>query len=71
VGEIHGRGDDYPMETVMRIIKEGKRRPMSPAECEEVDAHLRAYGAQRAKEAGIKERDILRIIHESRARRRA
>jgi bifunctional DNA-binding transcriptional regulator/antitoxin component of YhaV-PrlF toxin-antitoxin module len=62
--------EDYPMETVMRIIREAKRRPMSRAESVAVDAGLMAYGAQQAKKAGIKERDITRIIHESRARRR-
>ena len=58
------------METVMRIIKEAKRHPLSRAEAEALDAELMAYGSQRAKKAGIKERDIPRIIHESRARRR-
>jgi bifunctional DNA-binding transcriptional regulator/antitoxin component of YhaV-PrlF toxin-antitoxin module len=62
--------EDYPMETIMRIIREAKRRPMSRAEGEAVDAGLMAYGAQQPKKAGIKERDITRIIHESRARRR-
>lgn len=63
-------GGDYPMETVMRLVKEAKRRPLSPAEAKALDAELRTYGAQRAKTTGIKERDIVRIIHESRARRR-
>jgi len=58
------------METVMRIIKEAKRRPLSRAEGDAFDAELMAYGAQRAKKVGVKERDIPRIIHESRARRR-
>jgi bifunctional DNA-binding transcriptional regulator/antitoxin component of YhaV-PrlF toxin-antitoxin module len=62
--------EDYPMETVLRIIKEAKRRPLSREEGEALDAELMAYGAQRAKKAGIKERDTVRIIHESRARRR-
>lgn len=62
--------DDYPMETVMRIIKEAKRRPLSPKEGKVLDAELIAYGSERAKEVGVKERDVTRIIHESRARRR-
>lgn len=62
--------DDYPMENVNRIIKDAKRRPMSPAEAEAVDAELMAYGARNAKKPGIKETDIVRIIHESRAHRR-
>jgi bifunctional DNA-binding transcriptional regulator/antitoxin component of YhaV-PrlF toxin-antitoxin module len=63
--------EDYPMETIMRIIREAKRRPMSRTEGEAVDSGLMAYGAQQSKEAGIKERDITRIIHESRRRRRS
>src|SRR5271169_2813631 len=59
--------EDYPMETVMRIIKEAKRRPLSRAEGDALDAELMAYGAQRAKKLGVKERDIPSIIHESRA----
>ena len=62
--------DDYPMETVMRIIREQERRPMRPAEAAKLDAEIRAYGAERAKKLDLKERDIVRIIHESRARRR-
>jgi bifunctional DNA-binding transcriptional regulator/antitoxin component of YhaV-PrlF toxin-antitoxin module len=62
--------DDYPLETVTRIIKEAKRRPLSPKQGAALDAELMGYGAQRAKKVGVKERDIPRIIHESRARRR-
>jgi len=62
---------DYPMETVMRIIDEQRRHPMTQKELEALDAELRAYGAKQAKKLGIKERDIPRIIHESRARRRS
>jgi hypothetical protein len=62
--------DDYPLETVMRIVKSAKKRPMSREQGEALDAELMAYGAQRAKKAGVKERDIPRTIHESRARRR-
>jgi bifunctional DNA-binding transcriptional regulator/antitoxin component of YhaV-PrlF toxin-antitoxin module len=61
---------DYPMETVMRIVKESKGRPMTQAEAKAADAELKTYGEQRAEKAGIKERDIVRIVHESRARRR-
>jgi bifunctional DNA-binding transcriptional regulator/antitoxin component of YhaV-PrlF toxin-antitoxin module len=62
--------EDYPMETVMRIIKEAKRRPLSRERGEALDAELMAYGRERAKKVPIKERDVTRIIHESRARRR-
>lgn len=62
--------DDYPLETVMRIIKEAKRNPMSRRQGAALDAGLMAYGAKQAKKAGVKERDIPRVVHESRARRR-
>jgi bifunctional DNA-binding transcriptional regulator/antitoxin component of YhaV-PrlF toxin-antitoxin module len=62
--------EDYPMETVSRIIKEAKRRPLSREEGQALlDTELMAYGSERAKKAGVKERDVTRIIHESRARR--
>ena len=64
-------GADYPMETVMRIIDEQRRHPMSQKELEALDRELMAYGAKQAKKLGIRERDIPRIIHESRARRRS
>jgi bifunctional DNA-binding transcriptional regulator/antitoxin component of YhaV-PrlF toxin-antitoxin module len=63
-------GENYPMDTVTRIIKEAKRHPLSREEGKALDAELMAYGSQRAKKVGVKERDIARIIHESRARRR-
>jgi bifunctional DNA-binding transcriptional regulator/antitoxin component of YhaV-PrlF toxin-antitoxin module len=63
-------GGEYPMETVMRIVKEQTEKPMSPRRLATVDAELRAYGTKQAKKVGIKERDVTRIIHESRARRR-
>jgi AbrB family looped-hinge helix DNA binding protein len=61
---------DYSLQTVTRIIKEAKGRPMSPREGAALDTELMAYGAKQAKKAGIKERDIPRVIHESRAKRR-
>ena len=61
---------DYPMRTVMQLIKDAKKDPMGEREGAAVDAELMAYGAKQAKKLGIKERDIPRIIHEFRARRR-
>jgi bifunctional DNA-binding transcriptional regulator/antitoxin component of YhaV-PrlF toxin-antitoxin module len=61
---------DYPMETVMFIVKEQMEKPMSPRRLAVLDAELRAYATKQAKKVGIKERDVTRIIHESRARRR-
>ena len=62
--------DDYPMETVMRIISQQKKKPMSVRELAALDAELGAYGAKQAKKTGIKERDIPRLVHEFRTRRR-
>lgn len=64
-------GEDYPRETVTRIIKDAKKSPSSRRELAALDAELAAYGAKQAKKVGIKERDIVQVIHESRARRRA
>ncbi len=61
---------DYPMETVMRILKEVKEHPPDRRQVARMDAAVGSYGAKQAKKTGIKERDIPRIIHESRARRR-
>jgi len=61
---------DYPLQTVRQIIKEAKRHPMSSGEGAALDAELMAYGAKQAKKAGVKERDIPRVTHESRAQRR-
>lgn len=63
-------GEDYPLETVTRIVREAKENPMSRRQLAALDAEIAAYGARQAKKAGIKERDIPRLIHESRARHR-
>jgi hypothetical protein len=62
-------GDD--LRTVIRIIEEARKNPMSPEELRAENARLMAYGARQAKKAGIKERDIPDVIHASRASRRA
>ncbi len=62
--------DDYPLGTVMRIVKEETGKPMTPRQLAAIDAEVRTYGAKQAKKVGVRERDIPRIIHESRARRR-
>ena len=62
---------EYPMGTVMRIIKEAKDAPMTRRQSAAVDRELVAYGAKQAKKVSIKERDIPRIVHDSRARRRS
>ncbi len=51
-------GEDYPLETVTRIVKEAKENPMSRRQLAALDAEIAAYGAKQAKKVGIKERDI-------------
>jgi bifunctional DNA-binding transcriptional regulator/antitoxin component of YhaV-PrlF toxin-antitoxin module len=63
--------EEYPLETVMRLVKDAKKNPMTRAEIRAENARLMAYGARQAKKVGIKERDIPRVIHESRSRRRS
>jgi Arc/MetJ-type ribon-helix-helix transcriptional regulator len=56
---------------VARVIGEAKRNPLAPEEITAEDKRLAAYGARQAKKLGFKERDTVRMIHESRARRNA
>ncbi len=62
-------GDEYTLELVTQIIEDARKNPMSRRKLAAEDARLMAYGARQAKKVGIKEGDILRIIHESRSRR--
>jgi bifunctional DNA-binding transcriptional regulator/antitoxin component of YhaV-PrlF toxin-antitoxin module len=62
--------EDYPLETVTRIIKETKENPLTHRQAAALEAELQEYGGKRAKKANVKERDIPQLIHESRARRR-
>jgi hypothetical protein len=55
-------------DLLMQIIEDAKKNPMTPRELAAENARLMAYGARQAKKAGIKERDVLRVIHESRSR---
>jgi bifunctional DNA-binding transcriptional regulator/antitoxin component of YhaV-PrlF toxin-antitoxin module len=62
--------DEYTPKMVTQIVEDVKKNPMSRAELRAENARLMAYGAQQTKKAVIKERDIPRVIHESRSRRR-
>jgi bifunctional DNA-binding transcriptional regulator/antitoxin component of YhaV-PrlF toxin-antitoxin module len=62
--------DEYSPKMLAQIIEATKKNPMSRAELRAENARIMAYGARQAKKAGIKERDIPRVIHESRSRRR-
>ena len=61
---------EYTPKIFMQIVDDAKKNPMSRAELRAENARLMAYGAQQTKKTGIKERDIPRVIHESRSRRR-
>jgi bifunctional DNA-binding transcriptional regulator/antitoxin component of YhaV-PrlF toxin-antitoxin module len=61
---------EYAAPRVTQIIEDAKRNPMTRTELRAENAKLMAYGARQATKAGIKERDIPRVIHESRTRRR-
>jgi hypothetical protein len=62
------RADHNLSELVMRIIEEAKKNPMTARELAAENSRLMAYGARQAKKAGIKERDVPRVIHDSRSR---
>jgi len=59
------------LQWVMRIVEEAKKIPLPPEELRAESESLAAYGARQAKKLGIKESDVIRLIHESRARRKA
>jgi bifunctional DNA-binding transcriptional regulator/antitoxin component of YhaV-PrlF toxin-antitoxin module len=61
---------DYTPKMVTQIIERTKKNPMSGAKLRAENAALMAYGARQAKKVGMKERDIPRVIHESRSRSR-
>jgi len=55
-------------DLVMQIVEDAKTNPMTARELATENARLMAYGARQAKKAGIKERDVVRVIRESRSR---
>jgi Arc/MetJ-type ribon-helix-helix transcriptional regulator len=65
------RTDRSDLQWIARTIGEAKRNPLAPEEIIAEDKRLAAYGARQAKKLGFKERDTVRLIHESRARHSA
>jgi AbrB family looped-hinge helix DNA binding protein len=63
--------DPFSLERIDAIIEDARKNPMSPKELAAEYASLAAYGARQAKKLGIRDRDIVRIIHEFRASQRA
>jgi len=59
------------LASILRIIAEAKVNPLSAKELAAEDKRLMAAGAAYAKKASSKERDVVRVVHESRARRSA
>lgn len=59
------------MQWILRVIEEAKKNPMTPAELRAESESLAAYGARQAKKLGAKEKDVVRLIHQSRARSKA
>jgi bifunctional DNA-binding transcriptional regulator/antitoxin component of YhaV-PrlF toxin-antitoxin module len=55
-------------DVVMQIVEEVKKNPMPAKELAAAHSMLLAYGERQAKKAGINERDIVRVIHDSRSR---
>lgn len=59
------------LAAILRIIADAKNNPLSAKELAAEDRRLMKIGAAHAKKAGFKERDAVRLVHESRARRSA
>ncbi len=61
----------HEFASIVRIIADAKSNPLSPKDLAAEDRRLMKIGAAHAKKAGNKERDAVRLVHESRARRSA
>ena len=62
---------DEDLASILRIIAAAKTTPLSPTELAAEDKRLMSAGATQARKVGSKERDVVRVVHESRARRSA
>ena len=62
--------ENYSPRTVTQNIEGAKKHSMSPADLRAERERLMKYGARQAKKVDSKERDIPRVIQESRSRRR-
>ena len=59
------------LASLLQIIADAKTQPLSAQELVAEDKRLMKIGAAQAKKVGSKERDVVRVVHESRARRSA
>ena len=66
-----GRKHQDDLAQIASLLAEIKKKPMTEKDLRAEEKRLMEYGARQAKKLGIKERDVVRIIHESRASRRA
>lgn len=68
------QGEEYDEEWALNVMREAQEEerlhPMSPEEHRREEEELLRYGAAQARKMGIKDKDIDRIIHENRKRRR-
>jgi hypothetical protein len=61
---------DEDLFWVEQTIMDAKTNPLTPSAFEAETKRLTAYGAKQAKKLRVKERDVVRRIHESRAARK-
>jgi metal-responsive CopG/Arc/MetJ family transcriptional regulator len=59
------------LASILRVIADAKREPLPDQELAAEDKRLMKIGEAQAKKVGSKERDVVRVVHESRARRSA
>ncbi len=56
-------------QLVERVLREAQENPMSAEEMDEVEQRLMRYGARKARELGIAEEDVDRIVYAERKKR--
>ena len=55
-------------QLIEQARREARASPLTPEELLAEEKRLARYGSRQAKKLGVKESDVVRIIHESRAR---
>jgi hypothetical protein len=68
VGQVDDERFDQLVERVLREVQEN---PMGAQEMDDMEKRLMHYGARKARELGIEEEDVDRIVYEERKRREA
>jgi len=62
--------EEWVMNLVREVEEEDRLHPKTQEELDREDEELRCYADAQTKKLGIKEKDIVRLIHERRKRRR-